>query len=703
VTPSVNLWKAPVYYFNISDERRHIVFMDDFKRNCVMVIVSLIRFVLIKKYTTMKTIKTLSTICVVLANTIILHAQDKPVAVGIIEEERNENSFREINLVRVTDVPEPMLSNIQGELTDETRVFFTLNDRDVDDLLSNKYEFIRVTFPFGSAPGTTVDLRIQNIFADDFYVETSEREIITSLPGLHYGGIIRGDANSLVALSIYNGEIAGFISSESFTGNMALGKLQQDNPQNIHILYNDLSLAHPLTFDCEIPNGLSTDATYGQSNITSAVNVGCVNIWEEVNYDIFQHYGTVAATNTYITNLFNQVKMLYANENIAIKLAQIYIWTTTSPYTGTDKSTLLGQFVTNRTSINNCKVAQLLGTKGGGGLAHLGGNFCTLPLSLHMSYCDVDFGSSNNVPTFEAILYMAHEMGHNFGAQHTHACVWNGNFTAIDNCNIYWGSSTAGGPITSSCSGGFAFPLGTEGGCPNGPSPGSGGGTIMSYCHGCSNIGINFSNGFGQQPGSVLRTTVTNSSSCLSSTAPSFSVDIAAHPGHCDYVLKANAYSTNITSYLWKYKKTTTWYTYTTAISQCNACLLMWNSTYTYDVTATNECGATTRRTGILNTPPPCTQLRLSNEPGSDYMANETFIAYNYDNTCSLVINNPVEDYYTIDLFDIKGAWIKSLAQNRKFNADENIFVFSIEDILPGMYFCRLTSNLVSSSIKLIK
>ncbi len=82
-----------------------------------------------------------------------------------------------------------------------------------------------------------------------------------------------------------------------------------------------------------------------------------------------------------------------------------------------------------------------------------------------------------------------------FGSQHTHACVWNGNKTAIDGCyNI-------------------------EGSCPNPgiPSPQQGG-TIMSYCH-LTNAGIKFSNGFGLQPGNVIRSKVA-AASCLTSCLP---------------------------------------------------------------------------------------------------------------------------------------------------------------------------------------
>jgi hypothetical protein len=90
----------------------------------------------------------------------------------------------------------------------------------------------------------------------------------------------------------------------------------------------------------------------------------------------------------------------------------------------------------------------------------------------------------STVPTYSwSVEVVTHEFGHLLGSQHTHACVWNGNNTAIDGCYT------------------------TEGGCAN-PGIPSGGGTIMSYCH-LTNTGINFTKGFGTQPGNIIRSKVT--------------------------------------------------------------------------------------------------------------------------------------------------------------------------------------------------
>lgn len=92
--------------------------------------------------------------------------------------------------------------------------------------------------------------------------------------------------------------------------------------------------------------------------------------------------------------------------------------------------------------------------------------------------------SYSTFPTYSrTVKVIAHEFGHILGARHTHACVWNGNNTAIDGCS------------------GF-----TEGSCgvPAIPSQG----TIMSYCDTYSAAPVNFALGFGPQPGNVIRYSV---------------------------------------------------------------------------------------------------------------------------------------------------------------------------------------------------
>jgi len=87
----------------------------------------------------------------------------------------------------------------------------------------------------------------------------------------------------------------------------------------------------------------------------------------------------------------------------------------------------------------------------------------------------------NYVPTWSwTISVLAHEVGHQIGSPHTHACTWGDNWdTAIDCCGALAGMNECYGDCNAEV-----------------PTP-EDGGTIMSYCH-YSRKGINFNLGFGE-------------------------------------------------------------------------------------------------------------------------------------------------------------------------------------------------------------
>jgi hypothetical protein len=191
----------------------------------------------------------------------------------------------------------------------------------------------------------------------------------------------------------------------------------------------------------------------------------------------------------YVTGFFNQSAVLYSNESIPIALSQVYVWTSNDPYSDTgDSSTMLSGFQSYRNSFNG-DLGHLVAFHGGGGIAAGFSGFCNANIDNRQCFSGVN-SSYSNVPTYSwTVQVFTHEMGHLMGSRHTHACVWNGNNTQIDGCYT------------------------PEGTCSQVGYP-SGGGTIMSYCHLSGRPGINFNNGFGSQPGNVIRSRF-NAASCL--------------------------------------------------------------------------------------------------------------------------------------------------------------------------------------------
>jgi hypothetical protein len=353
------------------------------------------------------------------------------------------------------------------------------------NVLNQRPSFLRLDLP-----AMALELERVDPFTDDFsVVVASTGEVFPYDQGLHFRGSVVGDPTSLVSISIFKDEVMGFISKAD--GDFTIGKLEGD-AEGTHILYRTSDMHEPPTGAC---GTLDDGHGYSEEDLTPTGDnrtVKCVRLYWEVNYDIFQGKGSVTAATNYVTGLFNQSSTLYNNDGISVTLSQVYVWDVASPYTSTSTSTLLDQFGTYRTSFNG-DLAHLLGYAGGGGIAWING-LCNSQARYKMAYSGIS-SSYQTVPTFSwSVECVTHEQGHLMGSRHTHACAWNGNSTAIDGCGPAAGYS--------------------EGSCATGPLPTGTGGTIMSYCHLVSGVGINFNNGFGPQPTTLIVNNI-NNASCL--------------------------------------------------------------------------------------------------------------------------------------------------------------------------------------------
>ena len=321
----------------------------------------------------------------------------------------------------------------------------------------------------------------------DYVITTSSGETFAANRAIkHYRGIIRNSINSLVAITFYEDEIMGLICTEE--GNYNIVK---DPQSNKHLFFDDKNLKEKTFFTCgntnDLPDPYESEVLFGQQG--RDVLDKKVRFYVETEYDIYQTHQTVASVEVFISGLFNQVAILYQNESIFTGISELYIWTTTDPYTGTSTDVLIRQFQNYRTSINGDLGILLTFRSIGGGQAAGFSGLCNHSTAESLSVAML-YNSYSIVPVYSwSIMVVTHELGHLFGSRHTHACVWNGNNTAIDGCAGY-----------------------IEGYCTLPPSPPEGG-TIMSYCH-TQSVGINFNLGFGLQPGNVIRNRVANAA-CL--------------------------------------------------------------------------------------------------------------------------------------------------------------------------------------------
>ncbi|HNS11378.1 MAG TPA: DNRLRE domain-containing protein [Bacteroidia bacterium] len=381
--------------------------------------------------------------------------------------------------------------NSLGEILKE----FTLlnfNKISASELIQNGSDGIVLIIPFSQDSIIELELFRSSIVTPDFSVLTGSGEKFSYdlAATAQYWGIIKGDNNSVCAISVYQNELMGMLSSPT-SGNIILGQLK-GGPDEPYILYKENDLLISSNIECTTE---ADDVAYSASELIlpAAVSSNCIRLYWELNHDIFLDKGSVNNSVNYAVALFNQSAILYANDNIPVELSQVFIWDVPSPYSGPGTANYLQQFQSYRNTFAG-DLGHLLGYSGSGGVAASVNGLCATNIDYSQCYSGVS-GSFQNVPVYSwSVEVVTHEQGHLLGSRHTHGCVWNGNNTAIDGCG-----PSAGYPYEGSCSG---------------ASVPSGGGTIMSYCH-LAGVGINFSLGFGSQPAAVILNKF-NSSSCLS-------------------------------------------------------------------------------------------------------------------------------------------------------------------------------------------
>jgi len=492
----------------------------------------------------------------------------KPIAQKINNKRATLDGTTVTSLFNVSTASGPQVTQLNSVVSNSTLLEF--KQANTSAILSSKPATLQFNIPTKSGASIELELFQSDFMTPDFTVVTSSSngQPVAYTGGVHYWGIIKGDNSSLAAISIYNDEVAGMISSPSI-GNLVLGKVE-NNPQGLHILYNDKDLHAskvPECFTAEDGGGYGKSLEYaGQGNQTMLVN--CIRLYWEVNYDIFQGKGSVTAATNYVTSVFNQSAILYTNDGIPVSLSQVFVWDVPSPYTGTSTSTLLSQFQSTRNSFNG-DLGHLVGYVGNGGIAASINGICNSNTDYRQCYSDIN-SSYSNVPTYSwTVEVVTHEQGHLMGSRHTHSCSWNGNNTAIDNCG-----PTAG--------------YGYEGSCSGAPTPVNGG-TIMSYCHLVGSIGINFSNGFGPQPKAAILAKY-NAGACLTACTGGATCNAPTGMSTGSITQTSAVFSwtaaTGATSYNVQYRKTgtTTWSTGTTATTSFSATGLTAASSYEWQV-----------------------------------------------------------------------------------------------------------------------
>ncbi|MBX2973032.1 MAG: fibronectin type III domain-containing protein [Flavobacteriales bacterium] len=413
------------------------------------------------------------------------HGSGGQVAARMARLEQQGTAFKQIPLFKAM-APDNRTTRLWQEACTKAEVA-RLDPGAVAAMYDAAPAHIAITLPTPDGP-LTVELERWAPLADGFVVNTATKGIVQVEPGAHYRGRVRGDDHSVVGLSVFRHEVMAMVKDRR--GTLVVGRLDNASA-GVHVIYREHDLRTRDPFICGTRDTGEAIHPGDLRDNGSDRSMRCVKLYWEVDYPIFTNKGSVAAATTYVTGLFNQSAILFANDGVDVQLQEVFVWDEASPYTGSSSNDRLSQFGTHRTSFNG-DLAHLLSFGGGGGVAWLN-TLCSSTTRYRMAYSGIN-ATHSNVPTYSwSVNVVTHEQGHNMGSPHTHDCAWNGNGTPIDGCG-----PAAGYPVA---------------GCEAVGLP-TGGGTIMSYCHLVSGVGMNFNNGFGPQPATLIRNRV-NAASCL--------------------------------------------------------------------------------------------------------------------------------------------------------------------------------------------
>ncbi len=402
-----------------------------------------------------------------------------------------------------------------GDYIDDA-VFLNVDQAKSLAMLKGQADYVKFSLPVGIDRNIEFALSKKELLSSDFSLTDSKGKIhdIDASSFMYYQGVVKDSPGSLAAFTILNNQIRGIVSDEN--GNYVLGKME--GYDNMNIFYNDKRLKQRNNFECGLDyrfeRFLNKTELHGiTTKIEKQRQAGgeCIRIYIECDYSMYQRFNnSVPEVFDYVSALFNEVALFYANENVKIQLSDVFVWTEPDPYLNFNSSYyVLDEFGAQTQNNFDGDLAHLLTTRnlGNGGLAWT--DILCYPYETYLQDWDGDgidelhhrgpFGISTvistNVTPFSTyswdVFVLAHELGHNLGSPHTHACAWgpNGNQT-LDNCFTPSG-----------------------GNCSFGPEPVNGG-TIMSYCN-VTEYGINFSHGLGEEPGNLIRSRV-NAADCLS-------------------------------------------------------------------------------------------------------------------------------------------------------------------------------------------
>ncbi|MDF1698575.1 MAG: M12 family metallo-peptidase [Saprospiraceae bacterium] len=378
----------------------------------------------------------------------------------------------------------------------------TISKNVLKEIHSNESNQLSVKFPINVGNQTVIlELEEVNIFANGFglYSGTkNQRKKIESGKARYYHGKIKGDENSIAAISFFENSIRGSFGNETYNY-----KIEPDLTTGKHIVYDQVLASFDNEGGCGyVDTKMKGSLTKYKAKNNTRMTCGAVNIYYEGDHELFLHLNSSETeVGNYITSLFNEIKPAYDNINVPILLSEIFVFGLNNPdgyddppvgSTSPTDGSITANFRDAMSLGFNGDIAQLISWEenyGRGGMAS--GGLCVDPIQV--SYINMNV---------QGVATIAHELGHNFESRHTHTCNWGPDGESqIDDCG------NPSGEQEDNC----YDPL-------NEIIPPNFGGTIMSYCAGHPTL----MNGFHPEVGDLIKSTYDN---CFCQLSYQYTID----------------------------------------------------------------------------------------------------------------------------------------------------------------------------------
>ncbi|MFA5404463.1 MAG: M12 family metallo-peptidase [Ignavibacteria bacterium] len=429
----------------------------------------------------------------------------------IIAEKKANSNFENIKLFEFNSAD---VKSNGLEKYIESCTILKLKKNNLQELINTQKENIVLEIPLTEKTSLNLELTKVTVFSDKFEIKViSENGVEPFIykPGVYYRGIVKDNPKSSVAVSIFENSVIGVIADE--TGNNNLGVLSDDKSGESYIYYNDRDLNVKNKFKCRVDDydlvkKNSSKIQHSDNNSDNPSARLPVRVYFVADYQMYLDKGSsLQNVSNFISGIFNEVATIYQNEYLPVQISSISVYTSPDPYRSlSDPFLILQAFGQNTKDNFTGDLAHLLSTRneGFGGISWVR----SLCASYDPNYYDFgrfSFSGLDNttiIPPFPTyswnVTVIAHEMGHSFGSQHTHACVWPvtaNSIGQIDSCVNINDESCTGTPVK---------PINY--------------GTLMSYCH--LQGSINLYLGFGSMPGDTVRLRY-NQSLCFGSVVNS--------------------------------------------------------------------------------------------------------------------------------------------------------------------------------------